>query len=292
MQYSLKKNFIIGLLLGFSVMIPGLGPSTVMIYSNTYNDIINAISNLKSDFKKNFKFLLPIVFFALIGFILGLLLIKFLFNKAPLYWIFFFGGILIASLPGVIGEKKIQNKLSTYISILIGIIVPVGLYLLNKYVLNFGSLTYSFVDYIKLLGVGVLIALTQLIPGLSATILLLSLGLFDTLLDGISLSTLTNFKLMMVYFIMIVGAIIGVILFTKLVSTLLKKQEDNMHCVTIGLSFASVFLLLFGNEKIDYVKTSQTEIIIACAIMAVTIFAVMFSKFIIKIRKNKQKETE
>ena len=97
---------------------------------------------------------------------------------------------------------------------------------------------------------------------------------------------------LMVYFIMIVGAIIGVILFTKLVSTLLKKQEDNMHCVTIGLSFASVFLLLFGNEKIDYVKTSQTEIIIAAAIMAVTIFAVMFSKFIIKIRKNKQKETE
>ena len=276
MNYTMTKRFIIGLILGLSIMIPGLGPSTVMIYTNTYNDIITSVSNLKSSFKKNFNFLLPIVISALIGFVFGLLIIKFLFELAPLYWIYVFAGIMIALFPSVVKEKETKLDFKSIMFILLGVVIPLILLLITNNLFTFSNITYSFIDYTKLFVVGFLIALTQLIPGLSATILLMTLGIFYFLLDGIGFSLITNPKLLLVYVVMLIGVIVGVLAITKFISWLLSKFSYNMHCVTIGLSISSIFLLLLNKEVINYYPLLRWwEIIIIVILMITTIILIL-----------------
>ena len=287
MDYSFKRKVIIGLMMGGSIMIPGLGPSTVMIYTNSYNDIINSISNLKKDFKSCFKFLLPILLFALIGFILGLLLVKIVLDYAPLYWLYAFAGIMIATLPDVIKEQPMKFNWKTSWATLIGIILPFILILLMKYSVSIGEINYSPSEYVIIFVVGILVALTQLVPGMSATILLMSLGLFTFLLDGLSLSTITNPKLMLLYLTLIGGCVVGIILFTKLISFLLKKFPYVMHCVTVGMSITSIFLLLFFNDIIVYSNLKWWELTIALIIMVISGGLVYLIKYFMNKKKLK-----
>lgn len=287
MNYSFKRSMLIGLMIGGSIMIPGLGPSTVMIYTNSYNDVINSISNLRKDFKSNFKFLLPIVLFALIGFILGLLLVKVVIEYAPLYWLYAFAGIMIATLPDVIKEKPMKFNLQTSIFSSIGIILPFILIIGMNSAVSIGEITYSWNEYILMIIVGILVALTQLVPGMSATILLMSLGLFTFLLDGLSFDSLANPKLMLLYVTLLVGVFIGIILFTKLISYLLKKFPYKMHCVTVGMSIASIFLLLFFNDIIIYSNLKWWELTIAIAVMLIACGLVFIIKYFMKNKTKK-----
>lgn len=287
MKYSFKKSVLLGLLIGGSIMIPGLGPSTVMIYTNSYNDIINSISNLRKDFKSNFKFLLPILLFALIGFILGLLLVKVVIEYAPLYWLYAFAGIMIATLPDVIKEKPMKFNFKTSIFSILGIIFPFVLIIGMNSAVSIGEITYAWSDYLIMILVGILVALTQLVPGMSATILLMSLGLFTFLLDGLSFDSITNPKLILLYIALIGGVLIGVILFTKLISYLLKKYPYVMHCVTVGMSIASIFLLLFFNDIIIYPQLKWWELTMALGILLISGGLVYLTKYFMNKKKLK-----
>ena len=50
------KNFIFGIILGFSIIVPGLSGSVLAIIMNLYDKIIFSLSNLSKSFKKSIIF--------------------------------------------------------------------------------------------------------------------------------------------------------------------------------------------------------------------------------------------
>ena len=84
--------------------------------------------------------------------------------------------------------------------------------------LNFGH-------YVLFLFLGILISLTQIIPGLSATVLLMMFGYYTAVLNGVGTELFSDFKLMLVYIMLGVGFIIGILLFSKIINRLLEKRR-------------------------------------------------------------------
>ena len=50
-------NFIIGILIGFGAILPGVSSGVFCVIFGIYEKLINSVLNLFKDFKKNFAFL-------------------------------------------------------------------------------------------------------------------------------------------------------------------------------------------------------------------------------------------
>jgi putative membrane protein len=188
--YNLKgwiKAFVLGIFIGLAVIVPGVSGSTVAIMFGLYASMLYAIGNILSDFKRCVKFLIPIGIGAVIGFGAGFLLVQMLLEKYIFVVICLFVGLMIGASPALLNEIKGERIGAVRIILMIiGVLVPLGVGALSVY-LDPPVLTevegasqafaeipwYMFLAYIPL---GFLVSPTQLIPGLSATGILMALG--------------------------------------------------------------------------------------------------------------------
>ena len=181
------KAFVLGIFIGLAVIVPGVSGSTVAIMFGLYASMLYAIGNIFKDFKRCVKFLIPIGIGAVIGFAAGFLLVQLLLEKYIFVVICLFVGLMIGASPALLNEIK-GEKISgvRILLIAIGVLIPIGIGALSVYLdppvlvesegasQAFTSFPwYMFLLYIPL---GVLISATQLIPGLSATAIMMALG--------------------------------------------------------------------------------------------------------------------
>ena len=94
--------------------------------------------------------------------------------------------------------------------------------------------------------IGVIDAITMIIPGISGTAVLMILGLYEMLLSLLaSLNSikeiLNNLNILIPYFLAI---IVTVILLSKLMNYLFKNKRSLMYSSILGFSLSSVFVLL------------------------------------------------
>ena len=94
--------------------------------------------------------------------------------------------------------------------------------------------------------IGVIDAITMIIPGISGTAVLVILGLYEMLLSLLaSLNSikeiLNNLNILIPYFLSI---IVTVILLSKLMNYLFKNKRSLMYSSILGFSLSSVFVLL------------------------------------------------
>ena len=73
---SFLKNIVIGMILGFTIMIPGLSGSIIAINLKVYDKIVCVLANIKSNFKNNILFLFALLIGGIIGLLIGVFLIK------------------------------------------------------------------------------------------------------------------------------------------------------------------------------------------------------------------------
>ena len=152
-------------------------------------------------------------------------------------------------------------------------------------------------QYVVFLIIGILISLTQIVPGLSATVLLMIFGYYAFLLDNIGFELLGNFKLLMVYVVMVVGFVIGILLFSKIINRLLERQKTPFFFTICGLSLGSMIAVFFGNECLEIYAGWNSQSVTTEIVLGVLAFAVGFvGTFLLYIydkkRNEKQSETE
>lgn len=63
-------NFIIGILIGFGAILPGVSSGVFCVIFGIYEKLVDSVLNLFKDFKKNFAFLFPIGLGAFFGIVL------------------------------------------------------------------------------------------------------------------------------------------------------------------------------------------------------------------------------
>ena len=253
--YNLKgwiKAFVLGIFIGLAVIVPGVSGSTVAIMFGLYASMLYAIGNILSDFKRCVKFLIPIGIGAVIGFGAGFLLVQMLLEKYIFVVICLFVGLMIGASPALLNEIKGERIGAVRIILMIiGVLVPLGVGALSVY-LDPPVLTevegasqafaeipwYMFLAYIPL---GFLVSATQLIPGLSATAILMALGQFKPIMDSVHLDYILEHPAFIGLMLCLAGGVaVGLIVISRIFSKLIAWRRAATFCFVVGLSFGSI----------------------------------------------------
>ena len=290
LSYKSVKELLISIFVGFSiglsVIIPGISGSSIAIIMKVYDKLMYSFSNIFKKFKSCIIFLIPIGIGILLGFLIGLIIVKILLEAFPFITICFFVGLMVGTYPILFKEIKGNRfDLKKTLLFISGIIVPIVITVLSLVIGIDNSLAgFNLGHYMLFLVLGILISLTQLIPGLSATVLLMMFGYYKALMDGIGRELFSNFGLIMVYVILLVGFVIGTLLFSKIINKLLENARIKFFFVICGLSIGSVFAVFLGNDCMDIYKgwtnaTMVSDILIGFAVLLVG-FAISFALYI------------
>lgn len=264
------KDFFKGVLGGIGNIVPGLSGSALLIIIGIYENAIDAISNIFKNFKKSFLYLLPIGLGILVGTFLFSNIIEFSINKFPMATSIIFVGFLIGTIPSLFKQATKKGfKWSYLISFMIAFILGV-LLLFFKENSNVSEITFNFNGIIKLISMGILLACSTIIPGISSTVLLSMFGLYGIYLHAIN--TL-NIKLLIP---VLLGLAIGGFILSKIINYLLKKQYGYTFFAIVGFTVSTI-PALFTTQLIFNLELI-IGIIIAIIAFAITSFTLNISK--------------
>lgn len=249
---EVAKGGVLGAFIGLAVIVPGVSGSAVAIIFKMYEKLLYAIGNIFKKFKKCAKFLLPILLGAAAGFILGFFGVRALLNILPFIVICLFAGLMFGAYPAVTDQiKGVKPKAKHIILFIVGLIIPILVSVISVYgnVVEQALTNLKFYHYILFVLIGFLVAVTQLVPGLSATALLMSLGYFSALMNSVSLTFFReNPQIFLVYLALIVGFVIGLLTVSKGLSYLLKRFKTSTFYTVAGLSLGSIVTMFFNPE--------------------------------------------
>ncbi len=255
------KGGILGAFIGLAIIVPGVSGSAVAIIFRLYEKLLYALGGIFRRFKESARFLLPIVLGGIVGLVLGFFGVRALLNLLPFAIVALFAGLMLGAFPAVTdeirGEKPTPWRIILF---LIGLLFPVGLSAFSIFgapdALSLENL--SWYHYLLFVVVGFAIAVTQLVPGLSATALLMTFGCFTPLINSVSFTYWQqNPMVLLVYACLAVGFILGLLTVSNGLSRLLERKRAPSFYTIAGLSLGSI-LTMFFNPEIMEVYTSWT----------------------------------
>ncbi len=188
------KRFLYGILVGITSIAPGISGGTIAIALGFYESLINAIANIFSDFKRHFSYLFPYGVGAVISIACLSVILEYLFANYTLPTSTLFIGLILGTLPfmkhkvtdSLNGTKPSGGHIATGLLAFLIVLIPVFISSDNISSL-FGTDAQGGAGSMFLfLIIGIIIAATMIIPGLSGTMILMTLGLYRLLLSTTS----------------------------------------------------------------------------------------------------------
>lgn len=249
------KGGVLGAFIGLAVIVPGVSGSAVAIIFRLYEKLLYALGGIFRRFKESARFLLPIALGGIVGLAAGFFGVRFLLNLLPFAIVALFAGLMLGAFPAVTDEIKGEKPTPLRIILfLLGLLFPIGLSALSVFgtpdMLSLDNL--SWYHYILFLLVGYAIAVTQLVPGLSATALLMTFGCFTPLMNSVSLTYWQeNPMVLLVYACLAVGFVLGLLTFSNGLSRLLEKKRAPAFYTIAGLSLGSIVTMFFNPEIME-----------------------------------------
>ena len=289
-QYNKKtwlKSALLGFLIGIGVVVPGISGSTIAIIFGLYAQMLFAIGNVFKNFKRCITFLLPILLGMVVGMLLGLIFVKSLINLLPFAMICLFAGLMCGAFPAVLNEiKDVKVTPKHFILLVLGALVPVALGVISVLLSSNGS-SVEIVELFKApkwwfillcVPVGYLMGVTQVVPGLSATALLMMFGIFTALVDSISFTFWLSFAgVFLIYIALVLGFLLGVVTFSKLMTYIFSKIKNLAFTFIVGLSLGSIISMFFNPDSYEiYLSWGKQGVYVLDAVLAVILFAVGF----------------
>ena len=246
------KAAILGFFIGLAVIVPGVSGSAVAIMMKLYERLLYAIANIIKKFKAAILFLLPIAAGGIVGFALGFLAVQQLLELIPFAIILFFAGLMLGAYPSIYDEYKKEKHTPLRIVLLVlGIAIPVAISLCSS-LLSEGSMDLSnlqWYHYGLYLVLGFVMAITQLVPGLSATAILMVFGYFSPIMESVHLSYWReNPQVFLVYLCLVVGFAAGLFTFSKVLNKIFEKKKKTAFFAITGLSLGSVLTMFFNPD--------------------------------------------
>ena len=177
----------------------------------------------------------------MVGVILLGNILKYVFYAYPLQTKFMFIGLIIGSVPELFKKANSKKgfKLGYLIYFILSFSVGVLLVLLEKK-LNFSENNISQFSFAYLLISGFFMSAGVIIPGVSSTLILILMGVYDAYLLSVS-SLYIPFLLPLG-----IGLIIGSFICMKLIKFLLDNYYSQTFYCIIGFTLGSVFVLYPG----------------------------------------------
>lgn len=255
------RAVLFGACLGLAVIVPGVSGAAVALLFGLYEKLLYALGNIFRRFKACALFLLPIAAGAAVGFAVGFFAVRRLLELCPFAVSALFAGLMAGAYPAEVrplaGEKRTAPRILLFI---IGLALPLALGCAGIFggaQADIASRAWYVWPLFLLLGFAV--ALTQVVPGLSATALLLALGCFQPLLSSVSLTYWRQDPSVFgVYACLGVGFIAGLIACSRGISRLFERRRAPAFFCIAGLALSQI-TCMFCNPELFAVYQSWAQ---------------------------------
>lgn len=256
MNRSLKDYLLLilkGMGMGAADVVPGVSGGTIAFITGIYQELINAIKSVNFKSIKLFftgrlkefwqeingNFLLAVIIgigISVLSLAKGL---EFLLDHHPiLIWSFFFGLIVASAI--YVGKDISEWKIGTVISMVAGAITAYFITIITP------AEAHSSYGFVFLSGSIAICAM--ILPGISGSFILVLLGMYKFILGAIS-----DFNLPVIT-VFLAGAAIGIVLFSNLLSWLLKRFYNLTIALLAGFMIGSL------NKVWPWKKVAETFI--------------------------------
>lgn len=296
------KSALLGFFVGLAVIVPGISGSTVAIIFKLYDQFLYALGNLFKKFKQCFLFLLPIGIGIVIGVLLGFIAVKQLLEILPFAIVCLFAGLMSGAFPAVKDELKgAQCNAKRVALFCLGLLVPVALGCFSA-VSTLGA-TETVVDkfadvqwwhVLLALVFGAVVGITQIVPGLSASAFLMSVGWFGSIMQSVSMTYWkSNPQVFLVYAGLVVGFVVGLLGFSKLLTYVFAKARHTAYSMIVGLSLGSILSMFCNGDIVEtYLSWSQNGASVLDIVLGVVLFALGAVGAYLLVRYQRKKDAE
>ena len=240
--------------MGSADLVPGVSGGTIAFITGIYDELISTIAGLGIDTLKDlFNGGLKLVwtkynlsFLAVLG--LGLISavialsgsIHWLQIEYPTELRAFFFGLVLASAPILSREVK-PNTVRKYLMILLGVLIAVTITSLPPAVQSNSPLFLTIA--------GAIAICAMLLPGISGSFILLILGAYTPVITALS-----NFDILRIG-AFAVGALIGLLTFSRVLSRILKNHHSTTIALLTGFLLGSLHVIWPWKKQIEVLYT-------------------------------------
>jgi putative membrane protein len=234
------KLFLKGAGMGAANVVPGVSGGTIALMTGIYEELIDSLNTLMSVYAWKMLFggrirefwryihgnFIIILMIGVLASIVSLAkLTTFLLSGHPVQiWAFFFGLILASSVIMFAGVKnwRVRDVIYAVVGAVLGVVVCTL------------SPTSTPDDMWFIFICGAIAMCTMILPGISGSFILLVLGKYDYIMNAISD---VNIPVLSIF---VIGAIVGILAFSKFLHWLLKRYERPTMLVLVGFVAGSL----------------------------------------------------
>jgi len=273
--------------MGSADIIPGVSGGTIALITGIYERLIKAIKSIDLKFipyfirgfasknylkkaKKNFldidfPFLLPLLAGICVAFLALAPILKLLFDGYPAHTAAFFFGLIISS--ACVMFLKIRFEITWKSSVFIPIGFMVGLLIVGLQ----GAQTEN--SHIIIFFSGIISFCAMILPGISGAFILYLFGQYEFMLGVLQELEQMNFSKLSFAIVYIIGGIIGLLVFSRLLSYLFKKYRGPTLSFIIGLMAGALRMPI---EKINLTAENTISTILVGTLGVLIVFLVSF----------------
>ena len=253
---SFIKTAIFGAIIGPVFAVPGLSGSTIAIVLGIYDKIIASIAKLFKDWKTSLLFLVPLAIGAAGGLYAFAGIASYAFEEWPMATNFLFAGLIIGITPILLGyaldgtgkndEDGIQQATSPFISIIVATItfsIMIAIIVLAPN--DMANTVHTELTpwlAVWLFVVASIAAADMLLPGISGAMMFVIFGAYGTVITAVK-----DLNIIMLLPVA-AGALVGILLFARVIHMLLIKYERATYAGALGLMAGSVAQLAFESR--------------------------------------------
>ena len=237
-------ELIQGIIIGAGAILPGISGASLAVVFGVYEEFMELIAH---PLKKIKPFLRRRAFLCVgiaIGFMAFTLILDRLFASHATPLVFLFTGFIAGTLPEIytvarkhgMGKGEVIAFFATA-GLLIALALTHGstTTLSAPGTVNVSLFTWAFA--------GAIISLGSLLPGLSASFILIFLGLYGPLLDSVKHIDLP------VAIALGAGALVALVVFSRIIDALYRRFHGIMSFIVLGFTLGSLFLVFPGIHR-------------------------------------------
>tara|TARA_R110001632_G_scaffold43376_3_gene109980 strand:+ start:12475 stop:13398 length:924 start_codon:yes stop_codon:yes gene_type:complete len=260
MSRSIKDYIIIslkGMSMGAADVVPGVSGGTIAFISGIYEELLNSISSFNFGLIKVFKkegikavwekvngnFLAALfvgIFISIIS--LAKLIESLLENHPVLIWSFFFGLVLASII--YVGKQITKWNLGSFVLLILGALTAYYITTLNPMVSENSSPWFLFLA-------GMIAICAMILPGISGSFILVLLGAYKPVLNAVNNRDVTSVIIFMV------GAVVGLLSFSKILKWLFANYKNYTLAVLTGFIIGSLNKIWPWKETISWRTNSK-----------------------------------
>ncbi len=251
------SGFLKGVAMGAGAIAPGVSGGALAVIFGLYDKITDFIAHLNRNFKRNLVFFIPIGIGGVAGVLIFSRIIEFLFQNFETEVRYAFVGLMLGTLPSVIREANKKGYKQKYlfpfiISLVLTLVVT---YLENNAVILINEVGTS---PVHLIIYGLIIGFGTIIPGVSASIILMYMGAYEIIIGAIS-----DLHIIFIFY-MGIGFVLSILLFAKLISMLFEKAYGMTYYTILGLVLGSIVSIFPGFEISIYYLMNLLILLLCC----------------------------